>query len=198
MAVNAGDVLECSVIHENSVSGVQINRYQFRLEGVGSLNEALVLDDIAEIIETIYNIVSALIAIRNVLREVRVHNMTQDVLLGSTDGGTYLGGTSASDDLPQGVASFIHFTTDVPRVILSKYLPSATVGDLIPSGSLGAPQLANLVAFGVALLATLSMTNGDYVYGYFSPKTSSFVQPQVAVASAVLAYQRRRKKGRGA
>lgn len=198
MSVDAGDVLELSVIHENSVSGVQINRYQFRLEGTGSLPQATVLDDISEIIETIYNIVKSVIAIRNVLREVRVQNITQDVLLGSTDGGTYVGGGSSGDDLPQGVASFIHFTTDVPRVILSKYFPSPTAGDMTATGGLVTLELADLVAFGVVLLDDIQTTNGLYRYGYFSPKTASFVIPQVAVASAVFAYQRRRKKGRGA
>lgn len=198
MGVDAGDVLECSVIHENSVSGVQINRWQFRLEGVGTLSVAEVLDDVAELIETIYNVVKTIIAIRNLLREVRVYNLTQDVLLGSTDGGTYVGGSSSGNDLPQGVATFIHFTTDVPRVILSKYFPSPTAGDSGADGSLVPLELADLVAVGVVLLADLVMTNGTYRYGYFSPKTVSFVLPQVAVASGIFAYQRRRKKGRGA
>lgn len=198
MAPNVGDVIETTVLHDNTITGDQINRYQWEITGVAPVDNAALLDDVAIIIQTIYNLVKSLIAVRNVFREVRVVNITQDLLVGSTDAGTYVGGISVGDDAPQGVASFVYFTTDVPRVILSKYLPSPSVDDVGANGGQLVSGLTTLASYVGALMNPHVFGSTSYIYGYHSPKVDDFVVPQVGTASDIFAYQRRRKKGRGA
>lgn len=198
MPVQDEDVLELTVIHDNDVSGEVINRFQYRIDTPTPVEDANVLEDIADLIEVLYNIVSHMIAIANVFREVRVHNVTQDRLMGSTDAGTYTGGESAGDDMPQGTAGYFHFTTAVPRVILSKYLPPSTEGDKSTDGKPTTASMALMAAMVTAMLVGHTSGTAHYDYGHFSPKVLAWVVPQVGTVSSLYAYQRRRKPGRGA
>lgn len=198
MANEDGDVIEMTVIHDNAVAGVQLNRYQYQLSTGTPVDDATLLDDVAFIIEALYDIVKTIIAVQNVFREIRVVNKTQDLLIGSTDAGAYDGGISTGSAAPPAVSSFVHLTTNVPRVILSKYLPSPSVEDVQASGELAAIPFASLVEYAGALLEPFVFNGTLYTYGYDSPKALEFVIPQVATASRDFAYQRRRKAGRGA
>jgi len=198
MAAQDTDVIETTVIHDNSITGIQVNRYQWKLSTGVPVDDATLLDDVAFIIESLYDLIKTIIAIRNVFREVRVTNVTQNLLVGSTTAGAYLGGVSTGNDAPQGVSAFVYCTTNVPRVILSKYLPSPTVSDVNTDGGVIPGEYPEMVAYAAALLVPYVFNGTSYTYGYLSPKVLSFVIPQVSTPSFVYAYQRRRKKGRGA
>lgn len=197
MTAQPGDILEVTVIHDNNVSGEQVNRYQFELDSAGPVDDADILDDIAEVIQTLYVLIYTIISVRNVFREVKVFNVTQWLLVGSTDANAYTGGGSADPSEPTGVASHVYFTTNVPKVILSKYIPNPASADLTAAGELNTAGHTALATFGAALLVQISGGANLYRYGYLSPKTLTFVVPSIMVASTTLAYQRRRKKGRG-
>ncbi len=191
------DVIEVAVIHDNTTSGEQINNYQFQLQSGGPVAEADLLDDVQAIIQVIYTILATYISIRNVLREVVVRNKTQGLLVGTTDGGTYIGGLHVGDAVPQGVAPFVYYKTNIPRVVLSKYLPSVTEGSISVDGRVSTALQAVMVTFGTVLAATHVVGGHVYEYGYDSPKVVGFVLPSLLVVANVYAYQRRRKEGRG-
>lgn len=191
------DVIEVAIIHDNTTSGEQVNNYQFQLTSGGPVDDADLLDDVALILQVLYLIIAAYTDIRNVLREVVVRNKTQGLLVGSTDAGTYLGGTNISDATPQGVAPYVYFKTNVPRVVLSKYLPSVGEGSVSADGRLTTAFQAVLLSYAVTLAATHAVGGHTYEYGYDSPKALGFVLPSVLVVANVYAYQRRRKEGRG-
>lgn len=198
MPVDNLDVLDVTVIHDNSVSGEQVNKFQFRYGGPDGTADATVLDDVAEIIQVLYTFVITLISIRNVLREVKVQKANKGPLIGSTMPPTYAGGTAPDPAAPQGTAAFCYFKTNVPRVILKKYLPSPNTGQLAAGGGLSTAAKANLVQFADELLDVFEFGSRAYQFGYLSPKTLEFEVPDIAVASGILAYQRRRKVGVGA
>lgn len=198
MATQDGDVIETTVIHENTESGLQVNRYQWEVAAVSPIADADLLDDVADFINALYQIVKGFISIKNVFREVRVTNITQDILIGSTLAPPYVGGNGADPASPQGVSAYVYFTTAYPRIILSKYLPSNQQGVVAGTGGLSGAWLVANTAFVAALMTTQVETYGSYQYGYLSPKAMQFVVPLVGIAQSVLAYQRRRKKGRGA
>jgi len=197
MPAQDGDVIEVTVIHDNSTSGEQLNRYQFRVETGGPISDADLLDDIEIIVQTLYNLVKNMINVRNILREVGVFNKTQDLLIGQTTAGTYTGGGAPDPMAPSGCASFAYFKTAVPRVTLAKYLPVMSTADLSGGGNLSAASLALLTNFTSALLNPFISGVREYSYGYLSPKTLAWETPDVGVAEDIVAYQRRRKIGRG-
>lgn len=198
MTVQDGDVIRATVIHDNATSGEQVNVYQYQLSTGSPVDNSIVLDDILDILEGVYNIVSNMINIANILREVNVFNLTQRIILGSGSLGTYSGGTGAGDQVPQGVAALAHFKTTVPRVVLSKYLPSMSIGTLGTDGTLTGSALTTLTAYASAMLSPDVFNGRTYEYGYLSPlPLVGWIEPVSAVARDIVAYQRRRKPGRG-
>lgn len=197
MAAQEGDVIEVTVIHDNDTSGEQVNRFQFMVLAGAPISDADLLDDIQTIVETLYNLVIAIISLRNVLREVGVFNKTQDLLVGVTGAGTYTGGDATDPASPQGVSPYCYFKTNVPHVILSKYLPSVSQSRIGISGLWTSPTLGATTAFAVRLLASFTELGGSYQYGHWRALAEEFVFPSVAVIPLEPAYQRRRKPGRG-
>lgn len=198
MAVQPDDVLAVTMIHDHENSGEQINRFQFRLVSSQPVDEADMLDDIAVLMALLYGIVEGLISVRNVFREATVFNATQLTLLGSTDAGAYVGGIATGDDLPHAAAPFCYFKTNIPHVILSKYLPSGTEITTSLNGGLTAAAQASVVDFADELMQVQVLPNSTLQFGYFSSKTLAWEVPVLAVVPQTLAYQRRRKVGRGA
>ena len=197
MATQVGDVIEVTVIHDNDTSGEQVNRFQFMVLAGGPISDSDLLDDVKTIIETLYILVVSIISLRNVLREVGVFNKTQSILIGVTTAGTYVGGNATDPASPQGVSPYCYFKTNIPHVILSKYLPSVAQARIGISGLWTSPTLGATTAFAVRLLASFTELSGSYQYGHQRPVILDFIYPHVAVIPLEPAYQRRRKPGRG-
>jgi len=198
MTINVNDVLRVAVIHDNDPAGEVVNQYQFRFDGPATITDTAGLGDVAYIIEQLYNIVVNMINIRNVLREVGVFNVTQNRLVGVTDANTYVGGTGIGTQMPPGTAALATFKTNVPKVILRKFLPPFASAQLASSGALSGTAQTAVEAFAAALLPQQISGSNRYQYGYLSSKTLSFEVPSIAIVGATIAYQRRRKPGVGA
>jgi len=197
MTVQDGDVLEVAFNHDNTLSGDQSNIYQFKVQTLGPVSDEDILDDLEGLFENLYNIIKTMINIRNVFRDITVRNVTQDKLVGSTIAGAYTGGTAPDPAVPQGVAPLIYFKTDVPRVILRKFLPSPSESNMAAGGSIGATYTALMNNFAQYLLGSMIGLHGSYDYGYLSEKTLAFEYPNIYVVRGTPAYQRRRKPGVG-
>lgn len=197
MPAQNDDVMEASVQHVNTESGDQVNKFQFQMISGAPASVGEVLDDIAAILEACYLLYEVWISIRNVFKEMKLYNITQDLLYGSSDLGTYVGGTSVNPPMPQGVTPYVYFKTDVPRVILTKYLPSPNAASVTADGRVIGTQQTAITAFAAELVSTHLYGDREYVFGYYSPKVLSFVKPNLYIVPAIYGYQRRRKTGRG-
>ncbi len=197
MAANQFDVLEVAVIHVNDGVDQQVNTYQFQKTDGTPTSDADLLTDVSTVIETIYLLVQAIITVRNVLADVVVRNVTQGLLVGSTGGATYAGGSAVGDQWPNGATAMTFFKTNVPRVILKKYWPAGVITNLSPGGNPDAAVLAAEALAAAVLLAPFVELNTTLVYGYLSPKTLSFEVPSTGHVPLIMAYQRRRKAGVG-
>lgn len=191
------DILEVVVAHNNGVTGEQVNRFMFKATNVTTYDDADILDDVGDFIETLYNLVKTFISVRNVLRDVFVRNVTQDYNLGYVDPPTYSGGTAADPQAPEGVAPYIYFQTAVPNVTLSKYLPCSNTGNIFNDGGPSAGFQTALGNFGASLLAGHTGTKCNLQFGHKLPIAGTWVVPDTVVVPGFFAYQRRRKRNRG-
>lgn len=197
MAAVLDDIIEVAVIHVNDGVDHVINVYQFQKTDATPTSDADLLDDVASIVENLYNLLRTLITIRNVLSDVVVRNLTQSLLVGSTDGGTYVGGAGAGDQWPNGAAAMTFFKTNVPRVILKKFWPSGLAADLSPGGNPDSAWLVAMALVAAELLVPFVEANTTLRYGYNSPKTLGWEVPLTGHVPAIMSYQRRRKAGTG-
>jgi len=197
MATVQDDVVE--VVARMEFDGVEdvVNVYQFRLDSVSSVDEADVVDDMLDIMEALYTILKAMLPVIQVFRDIRVRNVTQGLLYGVHAWPTLTVGTGTGGPLPPGVGGLVSFPTNVSRVTMRKYWGGTTQDYLDGSGLLIAAGVTILTNAAAELIALHVEANGDWVYGYTSPKTLSFKEPVGALVTDIIAYQRRRKQGRG-
>lgn len=197
MTVQQNDIIEASARLEYSGNEDAVNVYQFQYEDAPPLEDGLVVDDVIEILEAIYFLMIAAISAATTFRDIRIRNVTQDLLMGTFGWPVLTTGENLDGELPYGVAAMISFPTDIPRVTMRKYFPKMTEGNLIANGTWDAPLQAMLAAVGASMLTPYVINLHTYQYGYLSPKTVAFEAPVAAVITDVPAYQRRRKPGRG-
>lgn len=107
--------------------------------------------------------------------------------------------TSVSEYLPRGVAALLLLGTTDPDVQGKKYIPALVEG-IVADGLIGATMLTNMLAFGADwLTAFVGGTSGaTWTPGVWSVKNTVFKAAVSSVlASAIPAYQRRRKNNVG-
>lgn len=197
MTIQIGDVLEASARMEFQGVDDQVNVYQFVLGTPGPISDEDGVEDILDLIEAIYTLWKVAMSTLTLFRDIRIRNVTQDEVLGTFPWPTLTAGEAAADCIPPGNCGLINFHTPIPRVTPRKYMGSLVTTQMEADGSLGAAIVTRLSDIATLLLDVWVGTSGDWLYGYFSPKTSTFVFPQSATVSDITAYQRRRKQGRG-
>lgn len=109
---------------------------------------------------------------------------------------TWGGGTGAGDSLPQGCAALVSGSTTVPKVYARKYLGQLTE-TAQDNGGLTSSVLAYLAAFATEWLDDMAVGANGFVSSVASLKAGTYLQLMSGLISSVVAYQRRRKTGRG-
>lgn len=197
MTIAADDVVEASARLEFDAIDDVVNVYQFRLASGGPLTDDEGVDDILEILEVLYTIILGAISTIELFRDIRLFNVTQQILLGLHAWPSLINGGAIADALPPGCAAVVNFSTIVPKVTLRKYFGVFTTGAMGEDGLFTGLTVASVAEAATYLLAPIAATNGLWVYGYISPKILGWVSPNGATNNNIPGYQRRRKQGRG-
>lgn len=197
MAIAPNDVVRIDVIGDLDTTEDVVNVYQFKHTSGSSISDADFLTDWALLFRALYDAMKAMWTAVMVWRRIRAVNLTSGLLVGERDFSTPVIGTDASQMSSFQTAALITFKTNVPRVVMRKYLPIAE--DQFGGNSrLQAGTITVFETFGSALLTTQTGVSGHtYKFGYLSPKTGNFEEPLSRLVSPVLATQRRRRPGVG-
>lgn len=197
MSVSQFDVVEASARCEFAGIDDIVNVFQFQKQDIGPTSDQFVIDDIIDILEAFYTILNASVTIWQFYRDIRFTNVTQNKVLGTHSWKTLATGVVGGDALAPGVAALINYGTGIARVTPRKYIGVFTEAANDQMGVWTSAVVGGLTAAAATLMGLIVETNGDYYYGYFSPKTINFEVVNSAVITNIPAYQRRRKQGRG-
>lgn len=197
MPSNLNDVLRVDVIGDFDGTDELINVYQVRQTNVAALSDAEVLEDLKDFFEALYTIFQAVFTILTVYRRVKVFNVTTNTLIGELAFDTVVQGTQTGDPGAPGICVVANFNTQVPRVILRKFIGPVAEANLDGNGRLSPTATNAVFNGGLTLLSDIIGTFGSYRYGYLSSKTLAFEQPTIVSVENIPGYQRRRKQGRG-
>ncbi len=197
MTFNLGDIMEASVVHTYADVGDVTNVFQFQKTDIPAQTDQQAIDDILQILESIYTIIAASITVLQVLKEVRLRKVNTNEVFGGFPMPTYAGGTSVNDSLAPGVAALTYFSTGQSRVVLKKYWGVFNEQVSTSAGKPGTGIQADLASIVTLLLTPQAGANGIWQYGHYKPLITTFVEPTGGVVSELWAYQRRRKRGVG-
>lgn len=172
----------------------------FHLQKVdgGTIPQEEGLEDITEFLEAVLAIVKALQSTLMIWRGFTVSRLEGDPGVVEEMFSSPIAGEVSTDALPPGVAFLTYMNTGEPRRQLRKYWPGLTEGAVGPFGGFSSTTVSDMADLSALLLNDFSGTNGDWRYGHYNSDLSpQFVFPTTFVATAVPAYQRRRRQGRG-
>jgi hypothetical protein len=174
-----------------------VNTFQFRLDSASLTDDAQVLDDLISLLESIVTIMKNLATAITVWRRIRVQNISNNTLIGERAFTAPIAGLVSGNPAPPGVAALLSLKTNIPRVVMRKYIGVLPQSTITATGVIAAASVTHLNNLGNFLMSSQIKTNGTWSYGYLSPKTAGFVRPVSFLSSSVPAYQRRRRQGRG-
>jgi hypothetical protein len=197
MVVSQDNVLELSARMEFNGTEDVVNVFQFIKTDAGSITDSEAVDDVLDVLEGLYTFIIALYSVLLVFRDVRVFNRTTQELLGVHLWPTLVAGLQAQNATAPGVCAVVNFSTIVPKVSLRKYFGVLTEASVGPAGAFGVGTTSAVALMGAFLLEEHIEAAANWQYGYFSPKTLSFVVPNGSSNDSIPGYQRRRKHGRG-
>jgi hypothetical protein len=194
-----GDLIEVAVVHVFGASDEQINVYHNHVAVAGTGSDADFDDDLIELYTNLYQIIEIDISTDVNIVELRWRNVTDNTPARFVPWtGLYTGGTNGGDPLPPGDTAMLLLRTGVLNVQGRKYLPS--FGETTQSGGVwGAATLGRMNAFANILTQQepLANTGIELVWHVYSRSTGLDYPVINATGRPVVAYQKRRKQGRG-
>jgi hypothetical protein len=196
--VNDNDILRVTAKMHGIESGAVENVYTFRWNGIFPAADADVMLHVATYVDTVYSAAAAVIDGNTAFDTIECFNVTQDRPMPIAAWPTMTAGTGAGANSPEGNAAFLFFRTGQPRVIARKWIGLLPVGALT-NGVINVTPLGTLVsAFSLLLGPDASLDdNGVLTYGVVD-KGGVFRQVVDITGDSSVAYQRRRRRGRGA
>jgi len=194
----AGDVLRVSA--RQKVDGVHdvVNVFHVIADTVVASDLSDVLDDLRTWVGLAYNEIAT--SLPDVVSSdiLDVYNVSQDLPYGQVGwGGGYTGGTNSGDYTALGVSALLLFPTSAKRIQGRFYLGPLAEGH-VSSGKVNSALLPNIANFAAQILDTSPMAEGSvFDYIVLSRADNTPHHPTTFKVMSELAYQRRRKRGRG-
>jgi hypothetical protein len=203
MSIAVGDVLRVVAIMAWLDGNLNMNVFNAVIGGTGGpFDEADIVDDAVAWMNAIYGNMTGSTSDELDGSEIAVYvydSVDDDFDEVGTDPWTY-NPTSASEQLPRGVAGLINANTIDPDVQGKKYL-GGLVEPSVTDGLWIAAQLANLALWADDWVTAFTggTSGASWIPGVWSPTRTNFYPFSGAYTiPAIPAYQRRRKRGVGA
>jgi gamma-glutamyltranspeptidase len=197
MAIAPNEVIEIAVLGRLSGSDDIVNVYQVQHTSGSSITEDDFLNDWIALFRALYDAIKAIFTAAVVWQKIRARSVTNPgVLIGERNFSSDVVGTAGGTMSPTN-AALISLKSNIARVVPRKYLPIAS-GSYDADGDIVAGTITLLNTFGSALITPQTgLSTHTYRFGYFSPKTNTFVVPLSRVVTPTVVTQRRRRKGVG-
>jgi hypothetical protein len=197
MTVQPDDVVRvtCSFVYDDA-SVIQ-NVFYYQNMGSSAVDDADVLTDLVGEIDGYYGALTSTWSSRMVPRDLILHNVTQDVPIGSSPWPTLVDGQSALESLPLQCAPLVSFQTGITKAVGRKYLPPVDEAHNAHGGALAAPLLADMLAWAVGVLGGVTIDGQPFYAGHLSDVTQGFVRWLTSEVSTLIRSQRRRVLGVG-
>lgn len=196
MAVDEGDVLRITAEMKVDADAIQ-NVFHYQYQSVAQITDAQALTDSALVMEDLYNDLLASIATSVDFVQVRVQNITKDVLLGTTAWPTIIAGLEVLELLPRPVSALITYGTAVPDTRGGTYFGGFTELDNTNLAVIASALITRLGAVATSVLAGTNLSGRFYQLIVQNREFGTVIPVTSAIVHAVWRTQRRRRQGVG-
>lgn len=196
MTVVQNDVLRVTAELSFGADDLQ-NTFHYQYTSVADATDAEALDDIANIMDDLYSIIVADMSSSVDFDQVRVQNVTQDVLLGAAAWPSLVSGTEASAALPLQVAALITYTTAVPKTRGGTYFGGMTEIANGLGGTIVAATVVRLAELAVEALLEQTIKDRTYQFILRNRLLGTIIPFTTSIIHSVFRTQRRRRQGVG-
>lgn len=196
MAVDQDDILRITAELSIGADAVQ-NVFHFQYQSVAQITDAQALTDGALVMEDLYNDILAAQSTSLDFDQVRVQNITQDKLLGTTAWPTIIAGLEVALLLPLPVAALLTYGTAVPQTRGSTYFGGFTEEDNTVGGVIASALISQLGGIATSILAGTNLSGRLYKLIVLNRALGTIIPITSAVVHAVWRTQRRRRQGVG-
>lgn len=199
MAVTVGDILRVAVRHKWENVDDIVNVLHFGVATAPTPNdEASLLEDVSEMIGDAWLNIEAHLCNNVSAYDIAVWNVSDDAPVGATSfGAGYAGGTSGGECMPAAAAALVLLNTSVKRTQGRIYLAAFSEGDQV-DGEWQGSLIADIGGLVDALRFPGATPNGTVLqYGVLKRSDGLLYQTNTVRVQPIIAYQLRRKPGRG-
>lgn len=194
-----GDIIEVVMTHKHNNIDDVINVWHLKVAVAGSGTELQLSADLIDMFTDIYAVIEADICTTIDPVQLSWRNVTDDGPMNfQAWSGTYTGGTNSGDCLPPGATALMLLRTGTKGVLGRKYLPP--FGESRQAdGVWGAATITNLGTLAGLLdnQFSLPLTSLEVVFVVWSRTQGQAFNVSSAQGQPLVAYQRRRRPGRG-
>jgi hypothetical protein len=197
MAVGVNDILRITAVMSFG-AGVSVqNVYRVKVTGFPTGSESDVMTDMAAWLDDAYGELEPFISSVLSFEEVRGFNETRDEPLPTTAWPVLTQGGVSVDYLPTANAMLVLFRTGLAKVIGRKFI-AGLVEDRVTAGELTSTMISALAAYALTVMAGPNgvASGGTFEYAIIDKLGIARAPVEFVVRTAV-AFQRRRKPGRG-
>ncbi|MCK4958244.1 MAG: hypothetical protein KAT00_02570 [Planctomycetes bacterium] len=195
--VDPGDVIRVAVkMLQDSES--MVNVYHFQHTGAIAQTDGDVHAAMQTYIQNAYDGIEPIISEDVIQDSMDTYNVTQDRPMFSAAWPGTFQGDDTSGPLPLQNAYLLTFTTATKNSLGKKFVPGMTENQSAGSGILVGAAIAELVQFGIDLLAGFTVNAQTFKPGNYRSDTATFILWLAAIVETLSSTQRRRKPGVGA
>lgn len=198
MTVNVNDVLRVDVEGDFDGSELIMNSYQFRHEGASAISDQDAKDDMRQLLEGLCNAIDFLYDVLVVFRRIRVQNLTTGLAMGEEPFATPVTGTGLGGATPPGIAALVEFGLENSNGKARKFYGPVAQNALSSQGNLLSTWVTPLVAAVESFFSPILVVNSVWEFGHLGGTPATWSQWTTIEGSTNPAYQRRRRRGRGA
>ena len=197
MTVQINDVIRITAVMDSSLEGTVQNVFHAKMT-VGTASDAAFISATRTAFDTAYDNIDGIMPDTLSFDEIRFFNVTQDLPMSPTTWPTLtVGGVDVADPLPSPMSCLVFGRTGTSRRIFKKYFAPFTEANHADAEWDTSPGSQSLLLV-ASLTAGWAAGAGSAYVGLWSPTDLLFYDIVELVSRTVPAYQRRRRRGRGA
>lgn len=197
MAVAENDVLRVTAEMSAGNDALQ-NVFHVQSVNAASVSDAQALLDMGLIMDALYDLLDASMHDGVTFDNVRVQNVTQDTLLGSTPFPVLSVGGDTADPIPYQACALITYPTAVPKTRGGNYYGGFTEANSDGNGAISSALQTVLALVGTKILTQQDVAGNLWDFVLVNRLLGTVIPFVSTIVHAVWRTQRRRRPGVGA